>query len=92
MILSVACRPGRIAHLSGMEEIASHPWVFSSSQRYRCGEVVPATGDIKQRVAEFVAELPSKEKAKAFADFVYGHLKILDENGQDMIVSKVITN
>lgn len=92
IILSVACRPGRIAHLSGMDKIAAHPWVFSSSQRYRCGEVIPATGDIKQRVAEFVAELPSKDYMKAFTDFVYGNLKILDEHGQDMIVSKVITN
>lgn len=91
MILSIACKPGKIAHFSGMKEVASHPWVFSSSQRYRCGEVIPATGDIKQRVAEFVAELPSKEREKEFVDFVYEHIKILDENGLDMIVSKVIT-
>ena len=91
MILSIACKPGKIAHFSGMEEVASHPWVFSSSQRYRCGEIIPATGDIKQRVAEFVAELPSKDNEKEFVDFVYDHIKILDSDGQDMIVSKIIT-
>lgn len=92
MILSVACRPGRIAHFSGMEKIAAHPWVFSASQRHHCGEMIPATGDIKQRVAEFVAELPSKDHVKEFVDFVYGNLRILDELGQDMIVSKVLIN
>lgn len=91
MILSIACKPGRIVHFSGMETVSSHPWVFSSSQRYHCGEVIPATGDIKQRVAEFVAELPSKNNIKDFVNFVYENVKILDENGNDMIVSKVIT-
>lgn len=91
MILSIACKPGRITHFSGMEVIDSHPWVYSSCQRYRCGDIIPASGDIKQRVAEFVAELPSKKQEKEFVDFVYGHIKILDENGEDMIVSKVIT-
>lgn len=92
MILSIACRPGRIRTIVGMDVISSHPWVFSSCQRYHDGEIVPATGDIKQRVAEFVAELPSRENSKEFVDFVYQHLHILDEDGEDMIVSKVVIN
>lgn len=92
IILSVACRPGKITSFSGMDKIASHSWVFSSSQRYRCGDVIPASGDIKQRVAEFVAELPSKEYLAEFIQFVYTNLQIQDERGEDMIVSKVKIN
>lgn len=91
MILSIATRPGRIAVFSGMEPISAHPWVFSASQRYHAGDTVPSTGDIKQRVAEFVAELPSKNQVGEFVEFVYDHLAILDENGSDMIISKVHT-
>lgn len=90
MILSIATRPGKIAVFEGMEKIAIHPWVYSSSQRYHIGSEVPATGDIKQRVAEFVVELPSKVEIKEFINFVYTHLHILDESGNDMIVSKVV--
>lgn len=89
MILSIACRPGVITTFEGMEVVASHPWVHSSSRRYNVGETIPASGDIKQRVAEFVAQLPSKECVGEFVRFVYDNLSILDEFGNDMIVSKV---
>ena len=90
MIISVACRPGLIAHFNGMEEIAAHPWVFSSSKRYKVGDIVPSSGDIKQRVAEFVAELPSKNHIAEFVSFIYAHLEILDAEKNDMIVSKIV--
>ena len=89
MIFAISCKPGKIAQIFGMEEVSAHPWVFSFSQKYRCGETIPATGDIKQRVAEFIVELPSKNKVKEFVDFAYLHIKVLDENGLDMIVSRV---
>jgi len=89
MILSIATRPGKIAVFSGMESVSAHPWVFSSSQRYHVGDVVPATGDIKQRVGEFVAQLPSRDQIDEFVGFVYDHVTILDENGNDMIVSRI---
>ena len=92
MILSIACRPGIIYTFKGLDKISAHPWVHSVSKRYDVGDEIPATGDIKQRVAEFVAELPSRECVKEFIDFVYDNLSILDSNNNDMIVSKVTLN
>ena len=90
MILSVACRPGVISTFNGLDEISAHPWVHSVSKRYNIGDEIPASGDIKQRVAEFVAELPSRDCVKTFVDFVYRHLVILDSEDNDMIVSRVV--
>lgn len=89
MILGVACRPGRITQIRGMRTVSSHPWVYSSRWRYDLGSQVPASGDINQRVAEFVVQLPSRNDVREFLNFVYSNISILDERGEDMIVSKL---
>lgn len=89
MILSVSVRAGKISTFDGMENIAANPHVLSASYRHHKGDVIMATGDVKQRAAEFVAQLPNREAAKNFLQFVYNHLKIEDENGSDMIISKI---
>lgn len=92
IILSVAVRAGKIKVFSGFEEIASNAYVFSASQRCRVGDIIPASGDIQQRVAEFVAYLPGKEVIHEFLSFVYENLKIIDDEGNDMIISKLKVN
>ena len=52
--------------------------------------MIPNSGDVKQRVCEFTAKLSSREEIEPFIKEVYSKLKILDENGKDMIVSKAI--
>lgn len=89
LILSIAARPGKIAEFSGIDRVSANPHVFSTSQRYRVGEIVPNTGDIKQRVAEFVVHLPDRASVDEFLSFVYSNLSILDEQGHDMIISKL---
>ena len=89
MILSIACRPGKIAKISGLEQISKDSRIFSTSQRYKEGEIIPDSGDVKQRVAEFVAYLPDRAAISTFIQFVYDNLKILDAHGNDMIVSRV---
>ncbi len=88
-ILSVAVRAGKICTFSGMDIISADPHVVSVSQRYHCGDVIRATGDIGQRVAEFVFCLPNRKTVKQFVDFVYDNLHILDEKGENLIVSKL---
>lgn len=89
LILSIAVREGKICTFSGIDCIAADPHVVSVSQRYHCGDYIKATGDIGQRVAEFVACLPNRDAVKCFVDSVYKKIQILDENGENMIVSKL---
>ena len=89
LILSIAARPGKICKFDGMKIISSNPCVLSASKRYHCGETVPASGDVRQRVAEFVVFLPNREAIHSFISDVYDNLKIEDENGNDMIISKL---
>lgn len=89
LILSIALRPGRLTTISGFDQIASHPWVRSSSLRHHVGDVIPDSGDIKQRAAEFIVSLPDISYKDCFIKEVYHSIRFLDENGKDMIVSKV---
>lgn len=89
LILSIAARHGKIAAFRGMDLIASNSHVFSISQRYHVGDEIPESGDIKQRVVEFVVHLPDRDSVSEFLSFVYENLNILDEKGNDMIISKV---
>ena len=88
LILSIALHPGKISVFSGIDAISSNSHVISISQRYHVGESIPDSGDIKQRAAEFVVLLPDRDSLREFLAFTYSNLKILDENGNDMIVSK----
>lgn len=92
LILSIACRPGKIRKIAGIKTIEKHPDVLSTSLRYEEGDEIPKTGDIRQRVAEFVVHLPDYKSIKEFIDFVYSNLQILDNEGRDMIVSKIDIN
>lgn len=90
MILAISCKPGRIDKFSGFDVIEKHPAVFSARQIYKEKDTVPNTHDVRQRVAEFIVYTKSREEAKAFVDFTYQNLCILNEQGEDMIISKVV--
>ena len=89
VILSLSVRPGTISAFEGFDEIAALPYVFSASKRRHVGGVVEATGDVRQRAAEFCAYIADRKDIPAFFNKVYSTIKILDENGEDMIISKV---
>jgi hypothetical protein len=92
LILSVSIKAGVIDIIEGIEEIVKHPYVIDYYQRYRKGDVILNSGDIRQRALEFVTYIPSYIEIKSFIKYVYKTLKIIDTNGDDMIVSRVVLN
>lgn len=89
IILSVAVKPGVIAVFDGLEELKKDARVCSVMKRYDVGEMVPDTGDLRQRAAELVAILPSRDAAMAFVEYVYEKVTIKNHQGEDMILSKM---
>ena len=92
LILSVSIKAGVIDIIEGIEEIVKHPYVIDYYQRYHKGDVISNYGDIRQRVLEFVMYIPNYNEIKNFIDFAYKTLKIIDTQGNDMIVSRVVLN
>ncbi len=88
----VSARAGKIKTYDGLGEIAEKECVITADQRYFEGETVPPSGDVKQRVAEIVILTKEKKSVMQLVDWVYNTLNIKDENGKDMIVSKINTD
>lgn len=89
MLFAVSCRAGKIAFMKGLDKVSSNTHVISTDIRVQVGEVVPDSGDVKQRVLEFVAFFENEEERKEFVRYVYSSLSILDDHGQEMIVSRI---
>ncbi len=85
--LLVSARGGTIGVFDGLEEIKNNPDVVTVAQRYFVGETVHQTGDVKQRICEIVI-LTDKERAKETVKWVQSKLVVLDENGENMLVSQ----
>lgn len=93
VILSIASRPGRIARFVGYDDIASMPEVVSANLLHNVGDQIPESGDVRQRVAEFVAYIPHRADIPGFYKHVYQVFKVLDSTGKSMSISEVnLTN
>lgn len=88
LMMTVSARPGKIAHVIGFNKVKQHPYVVYGRQIIDEGTVVPATGDVRQRVAEVGAYIPRNEDFKEFVKFFYDTYRITDENDKDMIISR----
>ncbi len=89
LILSLSAREGTITILEGVDKVAKHPYVYSAYARRKVDDHIENRGDVTQRVAEFCAFIPKDESIEDFVNYVYRTVKVRDENGEDMIISKV---
>lgn len=88
MIICYSVRPGHIAKVEGLDKLLSEPSVVYGRQIVPEGEDIPASGDIRQRVAAVGAFVKNKYEAETFVKKMYDIYHVYDENGNDMIVSK----
>lgn len=89
VILSLSVRAGVIKLFDGFDTIANLPHVYSSQKRRMIGGVVENTGDVRQRAAEFCVFIQNREDVPKFVHKVYETIRILDAEGEDMIISKI---
>lgn len=89
LILSLSAREGKISTFNGVNEVAKHPYVYSAYARHKVGDFIENRGDVTQRVAEFCAFIPQDGSIEDFANYIYRTVQVKDENGEDMIISKV---
>jgi len=81
-------RAGTITRIEGLEEIRNHPEIVSVFPQYRLGDTITETHNVKQRFCEIDVVCDTDAQAAERIRWVYDTLKIFDENGQDMIVSR----
>lgn len=89
LLFTISVKPGRMARIEGLDQMLNHPNVIYGRQIIQSNEVIPASGDIKQRVAAIGAYIPKGSSLKEFVNEVYDVYHVYDENGEDMIVSRI---
>lgn len=92
LLLTISVKPGKIDHVEGMEEVLQYKYVTYARQIIPEKSIIPASGDISQRVAAIGIYVPDKSLIKEALNHVYQTYKIFDENGNDMIVSRYVYN
>ena len=81
-------RPGKIENICGLEKVEGDSHVISSTYRYTQGRTVKQTGDVTQRFGEYNVLADSTDELKEVLAMIQKELVVLDENGQDMVISK----
>lgn len=87
-----ALKEGRISSIVGMDRIKALPEVIEVFERYKIGDVIQPTHNVNQRFCEIDIVCENNNEMKRVVDFIYSALRIYDENGADMIVSKYDTS
>lgn len=89
LIFAVAIRSGVVSDVKGVDVFAKDERILSIDQRIYPGDTVPNTGDIRQRAIELIVHLPDRESIQKFAEYIYSTYHVLDEEGNDIVCSKV---
>ena len=87
-----ALRPGRISRIKGMDEVKALTEVLAVFERYGVGDVIEPTHNVNQRFCEIDLVCRDNADMKKTVEKIYSVLKIYDENGNDMVVSKFDTD
>lgn len=77
--------PGKIAQIKGKEEICKHKKVISFFERYKEGEIIPDSNDVRRRYAEICMLTDNKEEEIELVKFIHKTLHILDEHGNELL-------
>lgn len=82
-------RPGVISKYVGVEKIEKHPQVVYVGYKYEIGDRIENTGSTKHRIFDITFLVDrTVESVKEVVDYVNNNLFVLDEDGEDMIVSR----
>ncbi len=83
---------GKIAKIEGLDKIRQRKEVVAVFERFGVGDEIFATRNVNQRFCEIDLVCNSNQEMKEVVDYIYDTLKIFDENGKDMLISKFDTN
>lgn len=92
--LVVLLKQGKIKTIEGLDKIMTIPEVLNITQFYEPGDIVPpeAVGNLGQSFCRMHIVAESKSELKKTVDLIQRELKIIDVNGNDMLLSGLNTD
>ena len=89
--LLISIKPGKIAKILGEDEVRNHPAVVSLFAKYKVGDEVGAHYNVNQRYCEIDLVCDNVSELCKVIDWIYDTLIIENEQGENMVFSKVNT-
>ena len=77
--------PGKICSITPKESILKIPGVENITFRHEVGDVIEASGDVNQRIAEINLLVSSREELIRATQEIYRIFRVLDEQGNNMM-------
>lgn len=90
--LLISLRPGTIKNIYGEEEVRNHKAVVAMNTRYKVGDTVGEHFNVNQRFCEIDLVCENMAELRETVTWIYDKLVIEDENGNNMIFSKLDPN
>ncbi len=84
--------PGKIRKITAVSEILKYPGVLKAGFNYEAGEEIPEIENATARAGYFVVKAESEIQLKERVKRVYDTLKIIDQNGKNLILREVGEN
>lgn len=89
--LFIPIRPGTIAAIEGLDAVREHPSVTAFCPKYQVGDTIGEWYNVNQRFCEIDLLCASRDEMASVIDWIYDTLRILDETGENMVMSKLNT-
>ncbi len=86
-IVSLVGKGGRIGRIEGLDSaVISTSSVIEYESRYPVGSLVPDTDTLRQLMIRFVMVCDTREQMVQDVKYLYDHVKVFDESGNNMII------
>lgn len=84
--------PGVIAQIKGQDVIRKNKNVISYFERYKEGDCIPESEDVRRRYAEICLLSDSRDEEIEAIEFIQNNLHVLNENSKEMICDMFSTD
>ena len=89
--LSIICKTDKIADVKGWEEVAQIPQVIDAMSMLKVGQTVGKQGTTSSMFARLHIVVGNLEELQKVKDMIYSTLKVLNDVGENLVISEMKT-
>lgn len=89
--LSIICKTDKIAAIKGWEEVAQIPQVIDAMPMLKVGQTVGKQGTTSSMFARLHIVVGNLEELQKVKDMIYSTLKVLNDVGENLVISEMKT-
>jgi len=84
--------PGKISYMSSLESLVSDGLILDGRFNFKVGDNIPKIKNATQRAGHFIVSSSNKDSLFEKVDKVFNKVKILDEDGNNLVIPYKLYN